>query len=179
LAAAAAIVACLIAVFMVPLPRRLEPVSLSGGRGRHAGQASGSALLQTSRPADSRVLSAALADATAATWDLARTTSEPASRLGRRMLESAAQLERPVRAGTSDTDLTLSLYSGLDSLAALLAGVPEPSQGSALIQQMGNGLSASFRPLSSSARQAFGFLRIPSLEKIDNGRIHQPVSKGA
>jgi hypothetical protein len=99
LGAAVAAVACLIALVLAPLPWRLERVSPGIDRGRPAGRASGSALRPSNRQADSRVLSEALADATAASWDLARTTSEPAARLGRQVLESATQVENPSRAG--------------------------------------------------------------------------------
>jgi len=99
LGAAVAAVACLIALVLAPLPWRLERVSPGIDRGRPAGRASGSALRPSNRQADSRVLSEALADATAASWDLARTTSEPAARLGRQVLESATRVENPSRAG--------------------------------------------------------------------------------
>ena len=179
LGAAVAAVACLIALVLAPLPWRLERVSPASDRGRSAGPANASALHLANRRADSRVLSEALADATAATWDLARTTSEPAARLGRQMLESATQGETPARAGASGADPAGSSYSGLDSLASVLPVVPQPPPGSALLQQVGDGLSASVRPLSSTARQAFGFLRIPALEKTDNSPIRLPASKGA
>ncbi len=100
LGAAVAAVACLIALVLAPLPWRLERVSPGIDRGRPAGRASGSALRPSNRQADSRVLSEALADATAASWDLARTTSKPAARLGRQVLESATQVENPSRAGS-------------------------------------------------------------------------------
>ena len=179
LGAAVAAVACLIALVLAPLPWRPERVSPGSDRGRPPGPASGSALRPSNRPSDSRVLSEALADATAATWDLARTTSEPAARLGRQVLASATQVEYPTRAGASAADPAGSSYPGLDSLTGVLPVVPQAPPGSALLQQVGDGLSASVRPLSSTARQAFGFLRIPSLEKTDNSPLHQPASKGA
>ncbi len=175
--AAVAAAACLIALVLAPLPWRLERVSPGSDRGRPPGPASVSALRPSNRPSDSRVLSEALADATAATWDLARTTSEPAARLGRQVLESATQVES--RAGASAANPAGSSYPGLDSLTGVFPVVPQPPPGSALLQQVGDGLSASVRPLSSTARQAFGFLRIPSLEKTDNSPLHQPASKGA
>jgi hypothetical protein len=178
LGGAVAAVVCLIAVLMVPLPWRLERVSPDSLRGRPTGPPSGPAQRPANRQEDSRVLSEALADATAATWDLARTTSEPAARLGRQVLKSATQLENPARPTASAADPSGSSYPGLDSLSAVLPAVSQRPPGSALLQQVGDGLSASFRPLSSTARQAFGFLRIPSLEKTDNGAIHQPASKG-
>jgi len=177
--AAVAAVACLIALVLAPLPWRLERVSAGSDHGRQAGPASGSALRSSDRPSDSRVLSAALADAIAATWDLARTTSEPAARLGRQVLENPTQVDNTSGAGSSDAGPADSSYPGLDSLAGVLPDVPLAPPGSALLQQVGDGLSESVRPLSSTARQAFGFLRIPSLEKIDNNSLHQPASKGA
>jgi hypothetical protein len=179
LGAAVAVVACLIALVLAPLPWRLERVSPDSDRGRPPDPASGSGLRSSNRPSDSRVLSAALANATAATWDLARTTSEPAARLGRQVLEGATQVENASGAAASAAEPAGSSYPGLDSLAAVLPVVPQAPPGSALLQQVGDGLSASVRPLSSTARQAFGFLRIPSLEKIDNSPLHQPASKGA
>jgi len=179
LGAAVAAVACLIALVLSPMPWRLERVSPRSDRGRPAGPASGSALHPSNRQSDSRVLSEALADATAATWDLARTTSEPAARLGRQMIESATQAENPAGAGAAAADPAGSSYPGLESLTGVLPVVPQAPPGSALLQQVGDGLSASVRPLSSTARQAFGFLRIPSLERTDNSPLHLPASKGA
>lgn len=179
LGAAVAAVACLFAILMAPLPWRLEQVSPASGRGQPAVPPSELIRRPANRQAESRVLSEALAAATAATWDLARTTSEPAARLGRQMLESVIQGESSARAEASAGDPNGSPYPGLDSLAAVLPVVSQGAPGSALFQQVGEGLSASVRPLSSTARQAFGFLRIPSLEKTDNSPIHQPASKGA
>jgi hypothetical protein len=123
-------------------------------------------------------LSEALADATAATWNLAWTASEPAARLGRHVLESATRVEISSQPGESAADLAGPAYQGLDSLASVLPAVPQPPPGSALLQQVGDGLSATFRPLSFTARRAFRFLRMPSLERTDNGPIHLTASKG-
>ncbi len=179
LGATVAVAACLIALVLAPLPWRLERVTTDRGSGRAAAPSSGIALHPSNRPSDPHALSAALANATAATWDLARTTSEPAARLGRQVLESATQGENPAAGGAAAADPTFSSYPGLDSLAGVLPIVPQSPPGSALLQQVGDGLSASVRPLSSTARQAFGFLRIPALEKNDTSPLHQPASKGA
>jgi hypothetical protein len=179
LGAAAAAVACLIVLVLAPLPRRPQGALPGGDRAGAAGPASASAARPSNRAADSRILSSALADATAATWDLARTTSEPAARLGRQVFERATQPENPSRAAASAADPAGPSYSGLDSFTAVLPVVSQSPPGSALLQQMGDGLSAGVRPLSSNARQAFGFLRIPSLEKTGNSPLHQPASKGA
>jgi hypothetical protein len=127
-------------------------------------------------------LSASLAGATAATWDLAVTASEPAARLGRGVLGAATQTQiehsnrfptGPPSAGPAE-----SIAAGLPSIPSLFQGLPDPAPGSALLQEVGDSLSATVRPLSSTARQAFGFLRAPLLEKNDN-RISPPASKGA
>ena len=71
---------------------------------------------------DSRILGDSLAEATAATWDLARHTSEPAARLGREVLEAAAQAGNPMEAGASVT-LT-SVFRGPIDPAARLGARP-------------------------------------------------------
>jgi hypothetical protein len=125
----------------------------------------------------SQGLSESFASATAATWDLARSTSEPAARLGREVLEAAAQSSDPAADEPSLATGEGPLGPGLVSLPSVLRGAPDPP-GSALLQEIGERLSASVGPISSTARQAFGFLRTPSLEKQDK-RISQPASKGA
>jgi hypothetical protein len=82
-----------------------------------------------------RPLSAALADATLATLDLARETSAPAARIGRQMLATVAVGEGPA--------LTLPASLG-----------PRTD----VLQSVGEGV----RPLSGSARHAFGFLLGPA-----------------
>jgi hypothetical protein len=178
LGAALSAVACLITLVLVPIPWRLERLSPGSDRRRPVDPASGSDLRRSVRQADARGLSDALADATAATWDLARITSEPAARLGRQVLETAAQARNASEPAASAPDPADSSGSGLIARAAVLPVVPQSPSGSDLLQQVGDGLSASVRPLSSTARQAFGFLRIPSLEK-NGSPIHQPASKGA
>ncbi len=117
----------------------------------------------------------ALADATEATWDLARTTSAPAARLGHQVLMAATSAQDSTGTGSTGAG---GPRLGLDALAPILRVVPDSTPASELIQRVGDGLSASVRPLSSSARQAFGFLRTPSLGKPDNP-INLPASKGA
>jgi hypothetical protein len=107
------------------------------------------------------LLGVAVDDATAASWQLARLASEPARRLGREMIDASFQ---PVDL-TSSTDL---------DLPALDAGSISP----ALLSQMSDVLAAGVRPLSTSARQAFGFLRAPRSEKSDRP-IARPTEKGA
>jgi hypothetical protein len=129
----------------------------------------------TRRNTDADVLREALADATDATWDLARSTSEPATRLGREVLEAATPGHDADGPGSSGSE---SVSFHLTSLSSVLRGGAPSSASAALLQDLGDGLAASVRPLSSSARQAFGFLRTPNIEKREHpGNL--PASKGA
>lgn len=87
----------------------------------------------------SLTLSGSLASATTATLDLARETSAPAARIGRLVLASA---------GTSETDAS----------AGLTSSQPAAASSFTVFGSVGNGL----RPLSGSARNAFGFLLGPA-----------------
>ena len=83
-----------------------------------------------------RPLTDALAEATSASWDLARHASAPAARIGRQVFDSAsvrlpsATFSRPVRV--------------------------RPVSG--VLQSVEERVNAGVRPLSGSARRAFGFL---------------------
>ena len=90
-----------------------------------------------------------------------------------RIESSGRSRSEPPAAGPGE-----SIAAGLPSMPSLFQGLPDSPPGSALFQEVGDSLSATVRPLSSTARQAFGFLRTPSLEKNDN-RISPPASKGA
>jgi hypothetical protein len=129
------------------------------------------------RQTEALLLSNALADATEATWDLARTTSGPAARLGRQVLEAATQADRRARPIT-DQDPEDDGESALASIPSLLRDFPESPPGAALLQDVGDGLAASVRPISATARQAFGFLRTPIFGKASNP-VTPPASKGA
>jgi hypothetical protein len=161
----AGLAAALLAFLFLPGPWRLDR---GGGHGRvRAAGARGTT--------DADVLREALADATDATWDLARTTSEPAARLGREVIEAATQAREQDGAESSGGDSTAFR---LASLSSVLRGGATSSTGAALLQDLGDGLAASVRPLSSSARQAFGFLRTPNVEKREHAGT-PPASKGA
>lgn len=103
----------------------------------------------------------ALADATSATWDLARSASEPAARLGREVLDPGED-DGAARTAAAATTARAQHAEGLASL-----GVPVPSleplaaDAPAVLQQVGDQISAGVRPISSTARQAFGFLLGP------------------
>ncbi len=173
-----AAVACVLALVLTPFGWRLERISPTTDHAPSA-NAPGQSARNTSYPAtDSRILTEALAEATEATLDLARTTSEPAARLGRQMLESATGNVNSTVAPDANAESTSSSQTGSDSLAAVLPTVPRVP-GSTLLQQVGDGLSATVRPLSSTAHHAFGFLRLPVFEKNSTSTIQQPASKGA
>jgi hypothetical protein len=107
--------------------------------------------------ADARALNEAVAGATAATWDLARSASEPAARISRHVLDAATGPEQnpslPAPGGDS-----VSVPS-LGSLA------PDSATAVAMLQQVGDRLSTGVRPLSMTARHAFGFLLGPAVAK--------------
>jgi hypothetical protein len=124
----------------------------------------------------SQLLSEAMAEATEATWDLALTTSGPTARLSREMLEVSALAQDQDNANASGSANTLR--SPLTLLPSVLRLVTPLRPGSEVLHEVGDGLSAGVRPLSSSAWHAFGFLRAPSFERTRNS-IHQPASKGA
>ncbi len=88
-----------------------------------------------------RPLSDALAEATSATWALARETSAPAARVGREVLSAASEVPDPA--------------------AALPNPGPVVPDGTEVLQTVGNEVNRGIRPLSGSAQSAFSFL-IPS-----------------
>ncbi|HEV3165495.1 MAG TPA: hypothetical protein VGZ22_15820 [Isosphaeraceae bacterium] len=89
----------------------------------------------------SRPLTAALADATLATWDLARSASEPAARVGTEVLgtEVLGAAAEP---------------AGSPGLALPVAGAST----SDVLHNLGDRINSGVRPISGSARHAFGFL---------------------
>lgn len=95
-------------------------------------------IVRQAPPAPARPLASALADATAATLDLAWETSAPAARVGREVLGDVAV---PVAS------------------AALPLPLPLPVS----VESAMEAWSAGVRPFSGSARQAFGFLLGPAL----------------
>ena len=100
-----------------------------------------------------------------ATWDLARSASEPAARISREMLEATtrpAEFESDPRSdGTvaGEDHVPISRPMGLTvSVPSLAPFAPDPSAASAALQQVGDHLADGVRPLSDTARHAFGFL---------------------
>jgi hypothetical protein len=97
------------------------------------------------RQLDPGALSAALAEATAATWDLARASSAPAARVGLEVLDASE----------------LSQTAGAFSLP--LTGEEGPVSATAVLEDMGERVNEGVSPLSGTARHAFGFLLGPAL----------------
>ena len=132
------------------------------------------ALSREPETARSRMLNTALTDATNATWDLARSTSGPAARIGRQVFDAATNAEgaasQPGFAVKPVPDSITGL--SLDSLA------PDSAAAAATLQQVGDHLASGVRPLSSTARQAFGFLLGPARPKPE-ARPQSPAARGA
>jgi hypothetical protein len=110
--------------------------------------------IQSPRPgaaADSRALSSALAEATAATWELARASSAPAARVSLEVLDSPE----------------LTATTNALALATATAKAPpaanEPPSASEVLQDVGDRVNDGVSPLSGTARHAFGFLLGPAL----------------
>jgi hypothetical protein len=105
---------------------------------------------------DARALNVALAEATSATWDLARSASEPAARLSRQVLDVATgpdqNAPQPDSVAGSVTVVSAVSVPSLDTLA------PDTTAARAVLQQVGDRLTSGVRPLSATARHAFGFL---------------------
>jgi len=167
---AAAVVAAVTVGLLMPKltvdqPRLNHPTpgAAMSPRGGHPASASPAS-------ADARALNEAVAGATAATWDLARSASEPAARISRQVLDAATGPELnpslPVPGGDS-----VSVPS-LGSLA------PDSATAVAMLQQVGDGLATRVGPLSTTARRAFGFLLGPTLAKPEV-RTNPPAAKGA
>lgn len=121
-------------------------------------------------------LNVALAEATAATWDLARSASEPAARISREALDAATSHGQSTAGpaastGTGPATPTVSVPS-LDSL------VPDTAAAGAMLQQVGDRLTEGVRPLSDTARHAFGFLLGATPIKPD-AHVNPPAQKGA
>jgi hypothetical protein len=126
--------------------------------------------------ADRRTLNNALAEATAATWDLARSASEPAARISRQMLDVATGPEQNRVDLGSDTNAELAATSV--SVPSLDLLTPDTAAAGALLQKVGDRLATGVRPLSDTARHAFGFLLGPTLSKPEV-HINPPAQKGA
>jgi hypothetical protein len=109
---------------------------------------------------DVRELQTAMADATAATWELARSASEPTARISREMLDVATDREAELTRGRSSaTPSSPAISVTMPSLSEL---APDPSSTSAMLQEVSDRLASGVRPLSNTARHAFSFLLGPA-----------------
>jgi hypothetical protein len=93
----------------------------------------------SARPIDTEALASALAEATSATWDLARSASGPAARVGLQVLDAPA------------------LAQSTPPLAMPVAIAPEPPA-TEVLEGVGQRVNDEVGPLSVTARHAFGFL---------------------
>jgi hypothetical protein len=138
--------------------------------GRHAARDSATLAV------DSRAFNMALSEATAATWDLARSASEPAARISRQVLDAATGPDRspaqPASIAGSESVVVAVSVPSLDSLA------PDTAAAGAMLQQVGDRLTNGVRPLSNTARHAFGFLLGTALAKPEVP-VNPPAQKGA
>jgi hypothetical protein len=107
------------------------------------------------RSIDPAALSDALAEATAATWDLARETSNPAARVGLEVLDAAELAETTV------------------SLSVAEEGGPAVE----VFQGMGERVNERVSPLSGTARHAFSFLLGPVAEPAE-AEVPPPAELG-
>jgi hypothetical protein len=124
--------------------------------------------------ANSRILNNALADATAATLDLARSASEPAARISRQMLDAANNSELPLHMA----EIPGHAANGIGTMPAL-GNLPfDPSAAGSLFQDVGDQLASRVAPLSKTARHAFGFLLGAPASK-SGGHGGSPAAKGA
>jgi hypothetical protein len=118
----------------------------------------------TRAPVERPTLNRALAEATTATFDLARSASEPAARISRDMLKATAQpgevgsdLQSEARSTGGDRS-ELAVVGLAVPVPSLAPFAPDPSAASTALQQVGDHVAAGVRPLSDTARHAFGFL---------------------
>jgi hypothetical protein len=163
LVVAASIVAVIAAGFMTRIS-----IDRARDRDRLASLAPGDSPSLSSDRSDGAKLNEALASATEASWDLARSASEPAARLSRQLLDAATE------SGPEPSHES----SGAVSVPSLDAFAPDSAATAATIQQVSDRLANGVRPLSSTARQAFGFLLGPAPPKPEI-RANPPAARGA
>jgi hypothetical protein len=183
----AAVAAAAAAVLIVVTSRNATDQPRPHGPALVAGVRSGSprpAVGTSAGSVDAPPLEQALAEATEATWDLARSASEPAARISRQVLDAATQVE-PQSAGpvgTSSGDPGADPGSPSRPVAVSVPSfgplAPDPAAASAVLKQVGDSLASGFRPLSTTARHAFGFLLGPAVDK-PGARTDAPAAKGA
>jgi hypothetical protein len=138
----------------------------------------------TGSPGERPALNRALAEATSATWDLARSASEPAARISREMLDATTQSGEVLSESQPEGRSASGDHSGRGgvgltvSVPSFAPIAPDPFAASAALQQVGDHLAAGVRPLSDTARHAFGFLIGPAPGQA-GPRTSPPSAKGA
>jgi hypothetical protein len=141
-----------------------------------APQSSGLAGPRVAAPVDVVGLHQAVLEATDATLDLARSASEPAARISLQVLDAAAQ---PKSGGQGARALSPAASEpGELAVPSLTSFGADPAAASAMLQEIGDRLASGVRPLSASARTAFGFLLGPPAAK-PVVRENLPGAKGA
>jgi hypothetical protein len=119
---------------------------------------------------DALALNDAVAGAADATWDLARTASEPAARISRQMLDAATGPELSVSLPNHVVD-----PGAVPSFRSL---AHNSATAVAMLQQVGDRFATGVRPLSNTARHAFGFLLGPAAAR-PVVPTHTRAAKGA
>jgi hypothetical protein len=186
--AAAVAVALLLSRFVNHQPHASRPATEIHTSSEAAGPGRSSDSNSEIGTTETRGFNRALVEATEATWDLARSASEPATRISRQVLDATVPVEPSPADAAPGSDPAFGMGTAFEpalSAATLPFPVPNlvplkpnPAAASALLQQVGDQLVAGVRPLSSSARRAFGFLLGPGLEQQE-ARDKPPVPKGA
>jgi hypothetical protein len=121
-------------------------------------------------------LDAALADASAATWDLARSASLPAARITRQVIDVATT--RP-HTSAIDSGGEMQLEPGTGPISVVPSiELLVPDSAAAALEQVSDSVALGVRPWTTSARQAFGFLLGPPTAKPDR-RTRVTSEKGA
>jgi hypothetical protein len=146
-------------------PRRNNPWTTTAPRLGDGHSASANAA-----SSDGVALNEALAGASEATWDLARSASEPAARISQQFLDAATGPELDQAVPVPGVE-TLSVPS-LDAL------VPNSVAAVAMLQNVGDRIATGVRPLSNTARHAFAFLLGPTAARPEV-RPNPPAAKGA
>ncbi len=122
-------------------------------------------------------LGSALANASAATWDLARSASLPAARITRQVID-VATAQRQTSAVDSGGEMRRESGTGPISVPSLELLAPDSAAAAAALQQVSDSVALGVLPWTTSARQAFGFLLGPPPAKPDR-RTPVTSEKGA
>jgi hypothetical protein len=171
----ASVVAAAIIVSMVlpVIPRRVRSQRPDHPPGSQNAVLHSVASPETGR-SDLADLQRALAEATSATWDLARSASEPAARISRDMLDATIQPEEV----HSEAQLGRAEVGLAAPIPIVIPPAPGAATASAVLQQVGDHLAAGVRPLSRTARHAFGFLLGERTDR-PGSRARRSTAKGA